>query len=76
MAKTKHRRHGKLRHRMDRKVVEGIASSPEMRALFYTGAMISERAHELYGDREWTDEELKQVVAQLEEELDIPSDPG
>ena len=29
-----------------------------MRALFYTGAMISERARELYGDRQWTDEEL------------------
>jgi hypothetical protein len=47
-----------------------------MRALFYTGAMISERARELYGDRQWTDEELKQVTAQLEAELDTPSDPS
>ena len=76
MPASKHRRQGKLRHRLNRKVVEGVASSLEMRALFYTGAIISERARELYGDRQWTDEELKQVTAQLEAELDTPSDPS
>ena len=38
--------------------------------------MISERAHELYGDRHWTDEELKQVVAHLEAEFGTLPNPG
>jgi hypothetical protein len=50
----------------------GVISSPVAQAILHTAALIDERGRQLYGDRELTDEEYRQVVAQLDAEFGMP----
>ena len=68
MPASKHRRRGRHRYRVNRKVIEGVISSPLGQAFLHTAALIDERARQLYGDRELTEDEFKQVLAQIEAE--------
>ncbi len=71
MPANRHRRRGKPRYRLNRKVITGVISSPAAQALLHSAALIDERIRELYGDRELTDDELEQALAQIEAENGI-----
>jgi hypothetical protein len=68
---SKHRRRGRPRYPLNRKTIAGVISSPVAQAILHTAALIDERGRQLYGDRELTDDELEQVLAQIEAEIGI-----
>jgi hypothetical protein len=65
MPSSKHRRRGRQRLRLNRKVIAGVISSPVTQALLHTASLIDERARQLYGDRELTDDEFEQYSISL-----------
>jgi hypothetical protein len=62
---------------VNRKVAEGVVSSPAAQNILHTAVLISERIRQLYGNRAPTEDELDQVLAQIEAEhgLQPPHSP-
>ena len=69
MPASKHRRRGKRRPRIRQEAPRELVLTPKGRPIL---ELTREHLTELHGDREWTEDEFAEAMAQLQAERKIP----